>query len=92
MFCRAALSKLERILQNSINATAGENTLLRYELFRRAFFLNAANGRVFAFHVFPHDHHIDVTGLATRQRAGHAVEKTYRSQVDVLVELAADRN
>ena len=40
----------------------------------------------------PHHHEVDVTGLAAGERAGHAIEKAYGPEIDVLVKLAADRN
>jgi hypothetical protein len=50
----------------------------------------AAEGGIFPFGIFTHHVKIDIAGLFTRQRAGDAGEQAHRTQVDVLVELAAE--
>ena len=59
------LCEIERVLKDAIDATSGENTLLHGTFVLRAFVLNAANIRVFAFDIFPYDQKVDVTGFAS---------------------------
>ena len=50
----------------------------------------AAKSGILPFGVFTNHVEIDIAGLFTRQRAGDAGEQAHRTQVDVLVEFAAE--
>jgi len=50
----------------------------------------ATDGGVFAFGVLAHDIKIDVAGVPSCERTGHAGHEPHRAQIDILIEFAAE--
>ncbi|MNP31093.1 hypothetical protein D3C76_1241990 [compost metagenome] len=81
---------IERVLEDAVDATAGEHRLLQHELVLGALEHAAAQGGVLALGVLADHHEVDVARLTAGQRARHAGEQAHRADVHVLVELAAE--
>ncbi|MNN36056.1 hypothetical protein D3C81_1499310 [compost metagenome] len=90
MLALAGLGHVEGVLEDAVDATAGEHRFLQHELVLGAFEHAPAQRRVLAFGVFADDHEVDVAGFTTSQRAGYAGEQAHRANVHVLVEVAAE--
>ena len=88
---RAVASQFEGVFDDPVGSVAGEQAGLGNDLVGRAFVLDAADHRVFAFDVLTHHKEIDISRPLARQRAGHPVEQPHRSQIDVLVEGPPDQ-
>ena len=90
MLLGAGLREVEGELEDPVHADAGHDGFLEHGFAVGAFEDLAADAGVFAFGVLPHDVEVDVAGLASGQRAGHAGHQPDRPQVHVLVEGAAE--
>ena len=88
-FTRAALRQFKRVAQDPVYAAAGEDRLLNHHLILGPGVHASAERGVFPFGILPHHVEINIAGFFTRQRAGNAGEQAHRTQVDVLIELAA---
>jgi len=71
---------------------AGQDGLLHHDFAVGAGKRPPADRRIFAFGVLAHDPEIDVAGLPIRERRRHARHQPDGTQIDVLVELAAEQN
>ncbi|SBL37239.1 Uncharacterised protein [Klebsiella oxytoca] len=87
---RAALRQLKSVAQDAVNAAAGKHRLLNHHFMFGSRIHMAAKSGILPFGVFTNHVEIDIAGLFTRQRAGDAGEQAHRTQVDVLVEFAAE--
>ena len=90
MLLGPGLREVEGELEDAVDADAGHDGFLHHGLAVGAFEDLAADAGVFAFGVLPDDVEVDVAGLTSGQRAGHAGHQPHRPQVDVLVERAAE--
>ena len=96
MFFRTRFGQLERKLQHPVHAYAGHHAFLHNDLALRALKHAPAYAGVFAFGVFAHDVHVNLTGLARCTVAAHhrrddAGHEPRRAQIDVLVELSPEQ-
>jgi hypothetical protein len=83
--------QLEGVVEDPGDAGPGEDRLLYGHLVGEASVEPAADLGVLALDVLPHHHEVHVGGRLA-DRARHALEYLDRPQVDVLAELAADRD
>jgi hypothetical protein len=90
VLARARPRQLERVLEDSLGAHAGEHRLLDHEFAFGTREHHATQVRVLAFGDLADNQVIDVARLATHQRTRHALEQPHWPQVDVLVELAPE--
>jgi hypothetical protein len=88
----AALREVECEVEDAVDADAGHHGLLDDDFAVGAGKDSAADGGVLAFGVLADDEEVDVAGLAAGERAGHAGHQPHRTEVDVLVELAAEED
>ncbi len=90
MLALAGLRHVEGVLEDAVDAAAGEHRFLQHELVVGAFEHAPAQGGIFALGVLADHHEVDVAGLLVRQRAGYSGEQAHRADVHVLVEVAAE--
>ena len=90
MFLRPALRQLIGKLQNTIDAGARHHRLLNHHFPIGAGEHGAPHAGVLALGVFTHHIEVDIARLAISQRRFDAGHQAHRTQVDVLVELAAE--
>ncbi|KCB33435.1 hypothetical protein L541_1548 [Bordetella hinzii CA90 BAL1384] len=87
----AALARqLEGELEHPVGAHPREDAFLYHHLALGAREQAAAAVGILAFGVFADDVEIDLAGLAVGQWRGHARHQAHRTQVDVLIEIAAE--
>ncbi len=92
MLLRRLASELKGELQHAIDADTAHHRLLHHDLALGAAEHAAADRGILALGVLAHDPEVDVAGLSSRQRRRHARHQPHRTQVDVLVELAAEQD
>ncbi len=88
----AFAGKLEGVAHDPVAAAAGEDRLLHRHLVIGALIEPAADRRIFALVVLAHDIEIDVARGAVAQWRLNAGEQPHRAQIDVLLEVAAQRD
>ena len=84
--------ELERVAQDAVGPAPGEHALLRHHLVLGAGVDAPADVGVLALVVLAHHEKIDVRRGPAVQRRPHALQQAHRAEVDVLPELAADRD
>src|SRR5205085_11365049 len=84
---RAALGKLERVLQHAVDAGARVDRLLRSDLAAGPPSLDAAGAGVQALGVLAHDDQVDVFRSFAGERRGDTLWKLHRAEVDVEIQL-----
>ena len=82
--------EIEGEAHNAFDAAAGEYRRLDGDLFGLVVVDEAAHGGVLALGVLAHDHHVDVSALASGERRGDAGIEISRPHVGVLIEGAPD--
>src|SRR5690606_9342253 len=82
----------ERIAHHAIASPAGENRLLQRRLGIRSRIDHTADVGILALDILAHDIEIDLARIAPLQRALDPLEQSHRPQIDILVELATDRD
>ena len=92
MLLRRLAGELEGEFQHAVDADAGQDGLLHDDFAVGAGKGAAADRRIFALGVLAHDPEIDVARLAVGERRRHARHQPHRTQVDVLIELAAEQD
>ena len=83
-------SEVEGIAQDAVGAPAGEDRLLDDDFVLAGPGPTADLG-IFAFRVFAHHPEIDVAASLVAQGRSDARQQPHRTQIDVLLELAPDR-
>ena len=84
--------ELEGVAHDAVAADAGKDRLLHRHFHRRSRKEPAADLGILALVVLAHDVEIDLAGLAVLERRVDAGKQPHRPQIDVLLEVAADRD
>ena len=84
--------QVEGVFEDAVDALAGEHGLLDHRFLLRARVDRTAHFGVFALDILAHHVEIDVAGLVAMHRRGDAGQQPHGTQIDVLVEIAPDRD
>src|SRR5579875_2237736 len=92
VLARARTCQAKRVAQYAIYPMTGENALLADQFPLRALEHTPADIGVFPFGVLAHDVKIDLLRAAVGKRRTHSGQKPARTEIDILVKSATDRN
>ena len=89
---RAAPRELEGVAHHAVHAAPGEDALLHRHLVLGAREQAPSDLRVLALVVLAHHVEVDLLRTASRERRSEALQAAHRAQIDVLLEVAANRD